>query len=144
MWRFNGISRGVFRALQKAGQITSECMVKTEEEDGIWFSAWLQGGTDREKHVYADALAEMLAPADKPAVSSVPWRQQRTAKSFLRTGGVCWNEEKADLFQRENDSLYRKVPLVYTRNPEGRKVRAPCKARALQTGMSAVWTERGK
>lgn len=132
MWRFNGISRGVIRALQKAGQITSECMVKTEEEDGIWFSAWLQGGTDREKHVYADALAEMLAPADNQRYLLCHGGSRERAKEIFCVPAVfAGTREKADLFQREMIPYIGRFRLVYTRNPEGRKVLLHARARAF-------------
>lgn len=61
---FGAIGKRMLSVLRETGEITSECMVKTEEEDGYLFAAWLKGGTDREKTVFADALSQMLSPVD--------------------------------------------------------------------------------
>ena len=132
MWRFNGISRGILQALRKSGQITSECRVESEEEDGIWFSAWLQGGTDREKHVYADALAEMLAPVENQRYLLCHGGRKDRAKEFFCVPAVfAGTKEKAGLFQRELTPYIGRFRLVYTRSAEGRRQLLYARARAF-------------
>lgn len=144
MWRFRGISRGVLQALQKAGQITSECRVISEEEDGIWFCAWLQGGTDREKNVYADALSEMLAAVDNQRYLLCHGGRKDRAKEYFCVPAVfAGTREKAELFQREMIPYIGRFRLVYTRNPEGRRQLLFARARAF-ANKNEQKTERKK
>lgn len=132
MWRFRGISRGVLKALQKAGQITSECRVMSEEEDGVWFCAWLQGGTDREKHVYADALSEMLSPVENQRyLLCHGGKKERPREYFCVPGVFAGTRGKAELFQKELIPYIGRFHLVYTRSPEGRKTLLYARARAF-------------
>ena len=123
MWRFRGISRGVLAALKKAGYITSACEVKSEEEDGIWFGAWIRGGTDREKHLYADTLAQMLAPVENQRYLLCHGGNASYAKEYFCVPDTFASaRDKAEIFRMELIPYIGKFRLVYTRNPEGRKI----------------------
>ena len=132
MWRFQGLSRGVLVALREAGQITSECKVMTEEADGLFFSAWLKGGTDREKTIYADSLEEMLSPVENQryllchGVTKEKAREYFCVPSFFAS-----SREKAGLFQRALRPYIGTFRLVYTRNPQGRKILLHARAKAF-------------
>ena len=132
MWRFQGISRGVLAALKKAGYITSACEVKSEEEDGIWFGAWLRGGTDREKHLYADTLAQMLAPVENQRYLLCHGGNASYAKEYFCVPDIFASaRNKAEIFRMELIPYIGRFRLVYTRNPEGRKILLHARAKAF-------------
>lgn len=132
MWRFRGISRGVLSALKRTGQITSECEVISEEEDGIWFSAWLRGGTDREKNVYADTLEQMLAPVENQRYLLCHGGNAAYAKEyFCVPDAFASAREKAEIFRSELIPYIGRFRLVYTRNADGRKILLHARAKAF-------------
>lgn len=134
MWRFRGISRGILTALRKGGQITSECGVISEEEDGIWFCAWLQGGTDREKSIYADTLAQMLAPIDNQRYLLCHGGRTTYAKEYFCVPDIfAGSREKAEMFRMELIPYIGRFRLVYTRNAEGRKILLHARAKAFSS-----------
>ena len=132
MWRFRGISRGMLDALKQSGQITSACKVMNDEVDGILFCAWLKGGTDREKTVYADALEEVLSPVENQRyLLCHGGRKDRAKEYFCVPSVLASSREKAELFQKAMQPYIGRFRLVYTRNPEGRKILLHARAKSF-------------
>lgn len=132
MWRFRGMSRGVLAALKKAGYITSGCEVISKEEDGIWFGTWLRGGTDREKNLYADTFAQMLAPVENQRYLLCHGGNVVRAKEYFCVPDIFASaRDKAEIFRMELIPYIGKFRLVYTRNPEGRKILLHARAKAF-------------
>ena len=132
MRRFRGISRGILAALKKTGEIASECRAVSEEEDGIWFCAWLSGGTDREKNVYSDALAQMLAPVDNQRYLLCYGGNAQQAKEYFCVPDLfAGSREKAEIFRGELIPYIGRFRLVYTRNADGRKILLHARAKAF-------------
>ncbi len=132
MWRFQGVSRGVLMALREDGQIRSDCRVMTEETDGVTFAAWLQGGTDREKNVYADTIGEMLAPVENQRYLLCHGGKSDRAREYFCVPTVfAGSREKAERFRAALRPYIGNFRLVYTRNAAGRKILLHARAKAF-------------
>lgn len=132
MWRFRGISKGCLAALKNAGHITSPCRVMWDEQDGVWFDAWLSGGTDREKNVYADTLCEMLAPVENQRYLLCHGGGKERAREYFCVPPLfAGSRDKAEAFQKALRPFIGKFRLVYTRSPEGRRMLLYARARAF-------------
>lgn len=128
---FDAIGKRMLSVLREAGEITSECVVKTEEADGYLFAAWLKGGTDREKTVFADALSQMLSPVDNQRYLLCQGRSRFPRHFYCVPRLFSGSKEKAEAFLKGMQPCIGKYRLVYTRNPEGRKILLKGRARAF-------------
>lgn len=128
---FDAIGKRMLSVLREAGEITSECVVKTEEADGYLFAAWLKGGTDREKTVFADALSQMLSPVDNQRYLLCQGRGRFPRHFYCVPRLFSGSKEKAEAFLKGMQPCIGKYRLVYTRNPEGRKILLKGRARAF-------------
>lgn len=144
MWRFRGISRGILSALKKSGAVVSSCQAVSEEEDGIWFCAWLAGGTDREKNIYSDALEQMLAPVENQRYLLCRGGNASYAKEYFCVPDLfAGSREKAEIFREELIPYIGRFRLVYTRNAEGRKLLLHARAKAF-ANRNSYRTDRKK
>ena len=128
---FDAIGKRMLSVLREAGEITSECIVKTEEADGYLFAAWLKGGTDREKTVFADALSQMLSPVDNQRYLLCQGWGRFPRHFYCVPRLFSGSKEKAEAFLKGMQPCIGKYRLVYTRNPEGRKILLKGRARAF-------------
>ncbi|HJA91622.1 MAG TPA: DEAD/DEAH box helicase family protein [Candidatus Eisenbergiella merdipullorum] len=128
---FSAIGKGMLNVLKKAGEITSECAVKTKEEEGYLFAAWLKGGTDREKTVFADSLTQMLSPVDNQRYLLCQGRGAIFGHYYCVPQLFSGSREKAEAFRKGMEPWIGRYRLVYTRNPEGRKILLKGRARAF-------------
>lgn len=132
MKRFEGMAKGVLHALTEAGYIHSHCRVVTTEDPGVSFFAWIQGGTDHEKSLYADTLSEVLAPADNQRylITCGIWKSS-VRECYCVPGIFGSTKEKAAGFQNALKPYIGRSRLVYTRNPEGRRLLLKARARSF-------------
>lgn len=132
MRQFRSAASGVLDALKKAGEVTGQCRVETEEEKGVRFTAWLEDGTDREKAVFADAVTELLSPVDNQRYLMCRGRRGgRRTEYYCVPALFAGTREKAELFLESMKPWIGKYHLVYTRNPEGRRILLEGRARAF-------------
>ena len=132
MKRFAGIAEGVLSILKETGYIHSECRVKTEEDDGIRFFSWLKGGTDHEKNLYADTLSEVFAPIDNQRYILICGLRKNSVRETYGVPAIFGaSKEKALMFQKALNPYLGRSRLIYTRNPEGRKMLLKARARAF-------------
>lgn len=123
MSRYKLLGKGLLEALVKSGEINPSCQIITEEEPGLRFYAYLRGGTDREKALFADALAQTLSPIDTQRYLLCYGRNPtRPIEYFCVPDVFAGTREKAVLFQKTLEPYIGKYRLIYTRNPEGRKL----------------------
>lgn len=123
MSRYKALTRGLLAALKKGGCIDSGCRAAVREERGIRFWAWLEGGTDREKAVFAQALEDMLKPIENQRYLLVYGRnREKPVEYFCVPGIFSGTKEKAENFRKDMEPHIGKYHLIYTRNPEGRRV----------------------
>ena len=127
---YAAIGKGLLAFLKQEGEITSECAVKTEEADGI-FAAWLKGGTDREKAVFADALSQMLAPVDNQRYLLCQGKGVFPRHYYCVPQLFAGTKERAESFRKGMEACIGHYRLVYTRSPEGRKLLLRGRARAF-------------
>jgi hypothetical protein len=129
---FRSIGKGVLKALREDGQITSECIVMTEEEEGLFFAAWLKGGTEREKSLFADSMEEMLSPVENQRYLLGQGKKGEFPKRYYCVPKVfSASREKAEFFQNSMEPFLGKYELIYTRSPQGRKILLQARARAF-------------
>lgn len=132
MKQFRSVASGVLEALKRSGEISEVCSVKAEEEKGVRFSAWLENGTDREKAVFADALSEMLAPVDNQRYLICRGKPGRKRAEYYCVPAVfAGSRERAEVFCSSMEPWIGKYRLVYTRNPEGRRILLEGRAKAF-------------
>ena len=121
--RFQAIGNAVLSALKEGGYIVSQCQVITEERDKFLFCSWLQGGTDREKNVYADTLQQTLSPVENQRYLLIGGRVGKRRREYYCVPALfAGTRKKAELFQKCMNMVTGRSSLVYTRNPEGRKM----------------------
>ena len=134
MRQFRSAAKGVLAALKKSGTVTERCRVETAEEKGVRFAAWLEGGTDREKAVFADAVTELLSPVDNQRYLLCRGRRGgRRTEYYCVPSVFAGTREKAELFRESMEPWIGRYHLVYTRNPEGRRILLEGRARAFSS-----------
>ena len=106
--------------------------MKSEEEDGIWFGAWIRGGTDREKHLYADTLAQMLAPVENQRYLLCHGGNASYAKEYFCVPDIFASaRDKAGDIPHGADPLHRKIPAGIYAKSGGEKNPAPCQGESV-------------
>lgn len=104
--------------------ITSkDTAVKAEGKQGLYSYVHLIGGTEREKAVFANCIMELFGNVDN---------QRYLLKAKGRVPKLCKYYSVPELFAKKKEDAMRfqscmkkqigYYELVYTRNPEGRKV----------------------
>lgn len=90
---------------------------------GLRFYAYLQGGTDREKALFAEALAQMLSPIENQRYLLCYGRNPENPVEYFCVPDIfAGTRDRAELFQKVLEPYIGKYRLVYTRNPEGRRL----------------------
>lgn len=118
------IGKGVLHALKQLDSIQREHVaVEVEDAEGLFYFVYLKGGTEREKDVFAQCICEFFGIVDN---------QRYLLKAKGRVPRLCRYYCVPELFgRRKEDALLfvdclRKYigpyELIYTRNPQGRKV----------------------
>ncbi|MEF2878899.1 MAG: DEAD/DEAH box helicase family protein [Blautia sp.] len=123
MSRYKALGKGLLAALIKDKQINSACQIVTHEEPGLRFYAYLQGGTDREKALFAEALAQMLSPIENQRYLLCYGRNPENPVEYFCVPDIfAGTRDRAELFQKVLEPYIGKYRLVYTRNSEGRRL----------------------
>lgn len=120
----NSIGKGILLALKDIGAITSRgTKVRVEEQDGFSCQAYLEGGTEREKDVFAQSLAEFFAVVDNQRYLLKAEGMSPEISAYYCVPELFGKrKEDGELFLRRLEKSIGKYRLVYTRNPEGRKI----------------------
>ncbi len=131
------ISKAVLTALQKAGQITgSHVGVGVEEgqswSEGLACYAYLKGGTLREKNVFTTTLLEFFAIVDNQRyLLKAQGRTPKLCRYYCVPELFAKRKEDGELFLGEVKKYIGNYDLVYTRNPEGRKILLEARMKAF-------------
>lgn len=118
------IGKGVLHALKQLGSIQREHVaVEVEDAEDLLCFVYLKGGTEREKDVFAQCICEFFGIVDN---------QRYLLRAKGRVPRLCRYYCVPELFGRRKedalllvDSLRKYIgpyELIYTRNPQGRKV----------------------
>lgn len=119
------IGEGILKALQEEGSVSllGRKNVKVEDAARAIFYTYLEGGTEREKDVYAKCIYEFFDVVDNQ-------RYLLKAKSFGPKPSKYYcvpelfgkRKEDAELFYKHIKKYLGKYDLIYTRSAEGRKI----------------------
>ncbi len=118
------IGKGVLQALQNTGNIQSKGIsVKVDDTDGLTSYLYLSGGTEREKDVFSQCIYEMFGVVDNQRYLLKSKKTvQKLCKYYCVPELFGKKKEDAELFQKSIEKYIGPYELIYTRNPEGRKV----------------------
>ena len=112
------IGNGILKNLKNIGEITTKCCVETERsESGLVM--YLSGGTAREKEVFAQCVEEFFGIVDNQRYLLC---KKGANKYFCVPQLFAKRKEDAERFAKNLEDAIGKYELIYTRNPEGRKV----------------------
>lgn len=121
--RLQSMGNGIQKALIQGGYIISDTKVAVQEQDGIFFYAWLKGGTAREKDIFASCLQEFLGAVDNQRYLLYDRRQRRRGEQWFPVPSLfAKTKEEASLFHRAVAPSIGNYKLIYTRTPEGRRI----------------------
>lgn len=115
---FKEIGDGILKSLQEIGEITSKCRVKTEHA-GNGYAMYLSGGTAREKEIFAQCAEEFLGAVENQRY--LLYKKERN-KYFCVPQIFAKRKEDAERLTKNLEDAIGNYELVYTRNPEGRKI----------------------
>lgn len=125
----------ILEAMKQAGEIESEKVAVWVQSDpeGTAIACALKGGSGREKHLFAQAVAELLSSIDNPRYVLVK-RFRLVGRSFYRyresfacpsvLGG---DKQRAGCFARLLSKRAGSFALVYTRTEAGRRQLLRCR-----------------
>lgn len=112
------IGNGILRNLKNIGEITTKCCVATEGSKS-GYAMYLNGGTAREKEVFAQCVEEFFGIVDNQRYLLC---KKGINKYFCVPQLFARRKEDAESFAKNLEDAIGKYELIYTRNPEGRKI----------------------
>ncbi len=128
----------ILDAMKSVGEIESkEAEVWVQgDQGGTMIACALRGGTSREKHQFAQAVAELLSSIDNPRYVLI--KRFRLAGRFLhhyRESFACPSvlgsqKERAECFQGLLAKRAGQFALIYTRNEGGRRQLLKCRQKS--------------
>ncbi len=118
------IGKGVLHALKNTGNIVSEGVsVGVDQNNGVVSYIYLQGGTEREKDVFAQCIYEMFGVVDNQRyLLKAKKRVSKLCKYYCVPELFGRKKEDAELFTQSIAKYIGPYELIYTRNGEGRKI----------------------
>lgn len=125
------IGTGIQKALEETGQMTSHTRVEMQDGGGAYYQIYLKGGTAREKDVFSTCVEEFLGVIENQRY--LLYRKHAgngMLKYFCVPEAFAKTREDALIFSVCMKKAIGKYHLVYTRNPEGRKLLLRARARA--------------
>ncbi|MEM6337818.1 MAG: type III restriction endonuclease subunit R, partial [Bacteroidota bacterium] len=144
------IGRAVQEALTEAGLIRTSPndlrVVVEETSTGIW-SSTLRGATFHEQSLYADALADVLAPIDNPRyLITRPGRAlwKRRTDYHAVPSVLATHRSLASTFQQAWRKHVGHGELSYTRSRDGRRRLLAARGRALSSEFTDAVTRRDR
>lgn len=140
------IGKGILRALQKTGNIeTTNVSVGVEQEDGLYCFTYLQGGTEREKDVYAQCVYEMFGVVDNQRyLLKAKKRVPRLCKYYCVPELFGKKKEDAQLFVSCLEKQIGPYELIYTRNGKGRQVLLEARVHSFANKNDRIANKRKK
>lgn len=121
--RLKSIGEGIKDSLIQNGQVVSDCRVVVEEEQMMWYSVYLKGGTAREKNVFSDCVEEVFQVVDNQKYLLYYQKGWNPMQGYFCVPALfSRNKEDAGVFQKAMSRRIGNYTLVYTRNENGRRV----------------------
>lgn len=125
------IGIGIQQALEEKGQIKSPTRVETKDGGGALYQIYLKGGTAREKDMFSTCVEEFLGTIENQRY--LLYRKHAgigMLQYFCVPELFAKTKEDAIIFTVCIKKAIGKYHLIYTRNPEGRKILLRARARA--------------
>lgn len=117
------IGKCMLKALQEQGCISRDGVEAQVEQNDIICYVYLNGGTEREKDVFAQCVSEFFDPVDNQRyLLAAKDRVPPLCKYYCVPEIFGKRKEDAEMFYRHVKKYIGNYELVYTRNGEGRKV----------------------
>lgn len=130
--RLKQMGKGVLKALQQAGQITSACRVEMDSIQNILYGVYLTGGTMREKNIFAVCMEELLQPIDNQRYLLHCKKGRLTLAQYYCVPALfAKSKETAALFQAAMKPHIGPYELIYTRSEAGRAHLLKARAKAF-------------
>lgn len=126
------IGKGIQRALEDCGQIESKTRVEADDDGQAWYQIYLKGGTVREKEVFSNCVEEFFGVIDNQRY--LLYNKHAgigMSKYYCVPKLFAKSREEAQLFALYMKKSIGKSDIIYTRNPEGRKILLKARARSF-------------
>ncbi|MBQ7065360.1 MAG: DEAD/DEAH box helicase family protein [Lachnospiraceae bacterium] len=127
------IGNGILSALKELKAIESRgAKVKVEKRDTFSCQAYLEGGTEREKDVFAQSLSEFFAVVDNQRyLLKAKGNTPEVSAYYCVPELFGKRKEDGELFLKHLEKAIGKYELIYTRNGEGRKILLEARVKSL-------------
>lgn len=122
--RMKSIGKGILTALQEEGSVSlGRKRVMVEDFEKMVFFTYLEGGTEREKDVYAKCVEEFFGAVDNQRyiLKAGSWGP-KPSKYYCVPELFGKRKEDAELFYRHIKKCIGTYEVIYTRSAEGRKI----------------------
>lgn len=122
--RLQLFGNGVKKAMYQKGLLSSEHSKVVIEKVGAFYqTAYLKGGTSKEKADFAHAVCQFFSEIDNQRYILVNRRRKNCLDGFFAVPeAFSKKKEEAQLFAECMKPFIGKYELIYTRNEEGRKL----------------------
>ena len=125
------IGNGVLKSLEYKGLILSAARVEASDLNGAFYEVYLKGGSVREKDIFSNCVEEFFGVVDNQRY--LLYRRHAGVgmmKYFCVPEIFAKSREDALLFSECMKKTMGSYKLIYTRNPEGRKILIQARAHA--------------
>lgn len=125
------IGNGVLKSLEYKGLILSAARVEASDLNGAFYEVYLKGGSVREKDIFSNCVEEFFGVVDNQRY--LLYRRHAGVgmmKYFCVPEIFAKSREDALLFSECMRKTMGSYKLIYTRNPEGRKILIQARAHA--------------
>lgn len=118
------IGNGILSALKEIKAVESRgTKVKVEKRDSFSCQAYLEGGTEREKDVFAQSLSEFFGVVENQRyILKAKGMALEVSTYYCVPELFGKRKEDGELFLKHMEKAIGKYELIYTRNEEGRKI----------------------
>lgn len=123
----------ILSALKEINVIDSRGVkVKVDKRQGFCCQAYLQGGTEREKDVFAQSLAEFFAVVDNQRyLLKAKGNAPQISAYYCVPELFGKRKEDGEIFLKHIEKAIGKYELIYTRNGGGRKILLEARIKSL-------------
>ncbi len=130
--RIKHIGKGILKALKETGMIEEERCRVVACSDAVSHSIYLDGGSGRDKELFAKCVADFYAPVENQRYLVVKSRRHKGINGYFCVPDVFSDKkDKAECFLSCVRPYIGKYELVYTRNEAGRRVLLAGRIKAL-------------
>ena len=123
--RMKQISQAMLSALVEIGEIEDAlcCKAEVESIEGKLIGTWLQGGSMRDKMVFAGCMEEIWGIIDNPRYLLMKETKYGKTDEYYSVPEVFGRQKaRVVVFEKHMNKVLGKHKVVYTRTPEGRRI----------------------